>query len=185
MSLSKNPASLCRVETLDPTAHAAPLFAALHGPGNAALWRHLREGPAESVAALVEHLTEWTALPHVRAYVFRTPAGEVAGMGARLWREISDHSTLQPGPYEELAAIVFHACYHGTGLPRQGVALLIEMSLSNRTLNGCLWRCSIDNVASDRFARKLGFRRYASGPDGTAKGVPRHSYFYVLKRDTA
>lgn len=173
------------METLDPAAHAAPLFAALHGARNATLWQHLRESPAKNTAALVKRLTEWTALPHVQAHIFRTSAGDVAGMGARLWREISDHPTLRTGPYEELAAIVFNARHHGTGLPHHGVAQLVAISLANPALKGCLWRCSTDNFASDRFARKLGFRWYATGPDSTAKGVPRYSHFYVLERPAA
>lgn len=167
---------------LNAKAHAAPLFEALHGPRNAALWRYLREDPAETVAALLRRLTDWTALPHVRAHVFLSATGEMLGMGARLHRQFHDHPVLPPGPYVELAAIVFRLCDHGTGLPQLGVAQLVSLALSDRGVNGCLWRCATDNIASDRFARKLGFRHYATAPDGIAKGMARNSHFYVLER---
>jgi hypothetical protein len=59
------------------------------------------------------------------------------------------------GTYAEMGAIT-HAPYRGRGLAPIAVAFLIE-ALSDRGYQA-YWSCDIDNPASARVARKLGFR---------------------------
>lgn len=127
----------------------------------------------------MQRLAVWVKLSHVRGFVFAS-----GGMGALIRRDVVSHPVLVAGRHEELASIMFRRRHHGTMMTRDGAEALIDLALADPTPSGCSWRCAEDNIASSRFARKLGFRTYATAPDCVWKGRAWMSCFFHVDRQT-
>lgn len=161
----------CRVEPLEPEAHATDLFRAYAEDRAQELWTYLPYGPFESADAY----TDW-----VREVSGQADPMFHAVVDARTDRAVGVASYLRIEPSVgviEVGHICFSPALQGTRAATEAMCLMMRRVFDELGYRRYEWKCDALNTASRGAAKRLGF---------TFEGVFRQATIYKGRnRDTA
>ncbi len=136
----------------DSARHGAGLFAAIGGPENALLWRHLASQTIPETAAALSRLVDarqdgpdpW------RTHVLLDLAGSVLGMASYM-RIRPEHGSVEVG------FVVFAPTLQRTPAATEAMVLMARYVFEDLGYRRYEWKCDNANAASKRAAERLGF----------------------------
>lgn len=142
-----------RLEPLDPTRHATPLYRAGHDT-EAALqsWEYLPWGPFPTEEALRDRIRSFAAEMDRVFYAVCDPVtGDAVGMATYL--------DIQPcAGVIEIGGIWFAPKFQGTTAATESMFLMLAYAIDDLGYRRMQWRCNARNAKSRTAARRLGFR---------------------------
>ena len=164
-----------RLEPLDQDAHAAGLFAAVGGAGNAALWDWMPVGPFLEPDALMAMLGHNCRNEGWRTLVIRKRMdGEILGM-ATYMRIREAHGSA------EIGCVAFGPKLKRTPEATEVFALMARHVFDDLGYRRYEWKCNFDNLASKRAAERFGFTfEGVFRNDMVAKGQSRNTAWYSI-----
>lgn len=171
-------------ETLHGTGFdLVPLQPALHGArlhnlfSDATIWQYLRDGPFATAELYTAHLQSFLSYTAFAAYIIVDQAsGDILGKMSLLHPEPDCRGL-------EIGYVVFAAPAKGAGSGKAAVALLIETAFTRIGCDVMKWRCDARNIASAKFAEKLGFEHKETIlKQLVVKGVERDTLCFELPR---
>lgn len=140
----------CRLEPLDPTRHADPLFAAVHDGRHDALWTYLPYGPFADAAAFRDWM-ERSCLGEDPLFfaIVDSDTGSPLGLAAYLRIDRTNGVI-------EVGHLVFTPRLQRTRAATEAMYLMMAhaFGLGYRRYE---WKCNALNVPSRRAAQRLGF----------------------------
>jgi RimJ/RimL family protein N-acetyltransferase len=138
-----------RLEPLDASRHARPLYAALAGADE--LWRYLPYGPFQTEDAFTAFVAKCAATsdPLFYAIVDRT-SGEPRGQGS-LMRIVPEHGVI------EIGHLLFSPVMQRTRLATEAIYLWSRHVFDDLGYRRLEWKCNADNEPSRRAAGRFGF----------------------------
>lgn len=161
-----------QLEPLSAERHAAELYRASHGSGEALrIWDYLPVGPWPSLEAYAAALRQQSA-EFDRIYYALRPieGGPAAGQASYL--DIHPQNGVI-----EIGSIWFGSTLRRTRAATEALYLLIRYAMDDLGYRRMQWRCNAQNAASRAAARRLGFRY---------EGIfYRHMIYKGKNRDTA
>ncbi len=141
------------LEPLDPAVHAAELYKAGHGSGEALrIWDYLPWGPWLDEAAFTASLRSWAATFDYVWFSLRPKnTGTAGGMAAYLDIHPLDGVI-------EIGGIWFSPELQRTRAATEALFMLLAYAMDDLGYRRMQWRCNALNVKSRNAARRLGFR---------------------------
>lgn len=143
----------CTLEPLDPTCHAADLYAASHGqPGQERLWDWLPAGPFADFSSFQQWISDCAASTDPLFFAVRDVSIDRAtGMASYL--------NIHPLPATiEIGHVMFGSPLQKTPAATEALYLLMDYALSDLGYRRLEWKCNALNAPSRRAANRLGFR---------------------------
>ncbi|MCC6313357.1 MAG: GNAT family N-acetyltransferase [Thermomicrobiales bacterium] len=142
-----------RLEPLDPTAHAADLYALGHADEAARrTWDYLPYGPFPSAEAHAAWLTaQATADDPLFFAVVDRASGQAVGV-ASLMSIAPEHGSI------EIGHLWFSPRLQRTPVATEALYLLLTHALDDLGYRRMEWKCDAANAASRRAAARLGYR---------------------------
>ena len=142
---------LCRVEPLDPAAHAEDLFAAYSEDREGRNWTYLGYGPFASLGAFRDWIEKSClgADPFFHAVVERR-SGKALGVASYLRIDA-------PMGVIEVGHINYGPALQGTVLATEAMYLMMARVFDELGYRRYEWKCNALNAASRRAALRLGF----------------------------
>lgn len=138
-----------RLEPLDASRHAQPIYAAVAGADE--LWRFLPYGPFENEPAFTAWIAENAASSDPLFYaILDRASGEPRGLGSYL-RMVPQHGVI------EIGHLLFSPSLQRTRQATEAIYLWSRHAfddLGNRRLE---WKCNAQNAPSRRAAERFGF----------------------------
>jgi RimJ/RimL family protein N-acetyltransferase len=140
-----------RVHRFRPERDAAALFAAIGGPHNDVLWRHIPFGPFESAAALRAILAFMKDVHGWQTLVFRArDSGETLGTAS--------YMRIRPeAGSAEVGCVVFSKALQRTPAATEAMYFMARHLFDDLGYRRYEWKCDNDNVASRNAAVRFGF----------------------------
>jgi RimJ/RimL family protein N-acetyltransferase len=145
---------LGRYVAVEPLAddHVPDLFAALCGPGDAALWTYRPEEPPSDEADLAERVGRWRHSADSLTYALvPTDTGRAAGV-ASFFRIDPVHGSI------EVAAVLYARSLQRTRAATEAIRLLASYVFDELGYRRFEWKLDSCNEPSAVAARRLGFR---------------------------
>lgn len=143
----------CTLEPLDPTCHAADLYAASHGqPDQERLWDWLPAGPFADFSSFQQWISDCAASTDPLFFAVRDVSIDRAtGMASYL--------NIHPLPATiEIGHVMFGSPLQKTPAATEALYLLMDYALSDLGYRRLEWKCNALNAPSRRAANRLGFR---------------------------
>jgi RimJ/RimL family protein N-acetyltransferase len=160
----------CRIEPLDPAAHATPLYETLCDPANDAFWTYLLTDPPTTPDQWQQRLVNYTLFRDPRYFTLFNEEGRAAGITSYL-RIVPEHGVIEVGH------IHLSPWLQQTRAATEFQYLLMRHAFDDLGYRRYEWKCDSLNAPSRRAALRLGFR---------FEGIFRKAIVYKGRsRDTA
>jgi len=141
-----------RLEPLDPSTHAAELYAASHGDdAKHRIWDYLAYGPFPTIDAFRAHLHGQAASTDPLFFAIRDPRTGLANGVASYLNIVPAHGSI------EIGHIWLGPALQNTAAATEALYLLIRHALDDLDYRRMEWKCNALNLASRRAALRLGF----------------------------
>lgn len=138
----------CRLERLDPSRHAAPLFAASEGADR--LWDYMPYGPFADLASYRDWQDQMAALADPCFYAIIDPDRDAAAGLAAFLRVDSGNGVV------EIGHILLPPALQRSRLASAGLMAMIGWAFGS-SYRRVEWKCNALNAPSRRAALRLGF----------------------------
>lgn len=139
-----------RADLFDATRDGEALFAAIGGPENDELWTYIPFGPFETAEQLAGAFVLMHEKMGCRAYVFRSPQGEMLGTASYM-RIRPEHGSAEVG------CVIFSNQLKRTPAATEAMYLMARALFVELGYRRYEWKCDADNEASRRAAQRFGF----------------------------
>ncbi|WP_435742577.1 GNAT family N-acetyltransferase [Nocardioides sp. SYSU DS0663] len=138
---------------LEPVSadHAQPLFDALCGPDDAALWTYRATDPPTDVAAMARDVVATMAAHTGSLTLALVPDGRSAEGLATYWRVEPDHGVI------EISSVLLSRRLQRTRAATEALHLMIRQAFDGWGYRRVEWKCDSLNEPSRRAAARLGF----------------------------
>jgi NAD(P)H-dependent FMN reductase/RimJ/RimL family protein N-acetyltransferase len=140
-----------RIEPLDPTPHAKPLYDALCSPSDAAGWTYLPANQPTGLDKWRSRLETYAASPDPLFFTLFNESGDPAGICAYL-RIAPEHGSI------EIGHIHLSTRLQQTRAATEVQYLLMRHAFDDLGYRRYEWKCDALNAPSRRAALRLGFR---------------------------
>ena len=141
----------CRIEPLDPDAHAGPLFEALSQDGEGRLWTYLSVGPFDSLEAYKASLLAHSMGDDPLCYAIVDGRAEAA-VGTASYLRIDPRA----GSIE-VGSITYSPRLQRSAVATEAMYLMMRRVFEELGYRRYEWKCNALNAASRRAAERLGF----------------------------
>lgn len=135
----------------DFSLDAGPLFGAIGGAENEALWRYIPFGPFESAEALGAAMTFVADAQNWRTHIIREAASERALGMASFMRLRPEHGSAEVG------CIVYSPALQRSAVATEAMYLMASHIFDDLGYRRYEWKCDAANAASQKAAKRLGF----------------------------
>ena len=142
---------IVRLEPLDIDRHASALHAVSHQRNADALWLYMPNGPFSSLAAHIEHLSEFSSNPLNLAYVILDAAsGNVLGQACYLRTDPANRTI-------EVGYILYSPDLQRSAAATEAMYLMARHVFDDLGFRRYEWKCNDLNAPSKAAALRLGF----------------------------
>ena len=140
----------CRIQPLDPAAHATPLYEALCDPANDALWTYLLTNPPGTPDEWRQRLESYAASRDPLYFALFNEQGCAAGITSYL-RIVPEHGVVEVGH------IHLSPSLQQTRAATEFQYLLMRHAFEDLGYRRYEWKCDALNAPSRRAAERFGF----------------------------